>query len=52
MIASAVSVQTMTESMSGSHIATKPSVAGFVVFDAAWAIAAEPMPAALENSAR
>ena len=52
MIASEVRVQMTMESMSGSHMATNPSVAGFVVFDAACAMPAEPIPAALENSAR
>ena len=52
MIASAVRVQMMTESMSGSHIAVKPSVAGREVFTAECAIPAEPTPAAFENSAR
>src|SRR5699024_9451633 len=37
---------------SGSHIAVKPSVAGSLVFEALWAIPAEPTPAALENRAR
>ena len=52
MIARAVSVQMMTESTSGSHIAVKPSVAGSSVLTAEWAIPAVPTPPTLENSAR
>ena len=49
--AMAVSMHTPMESTSGSHRAVKPSVAGSFVFEALWAMPAEPTPAALENSA-
>ncbi len=49
---SAVMVQTTTVSMNGSIIATRPSVAGRLVFTAEWAMGAEPMPASLEKAAR
>ena len=48
----AVSMHTPMESTSGSHRAVNPSVAGSFVFEALWAMPAEPTPAALENSAR
>ena len=51
-IASAVIVQITTVSMNGSSSATKPSVAGSLVFTAECAIEAEPMPASLEKAAR
>ena len=48
----AVIVQTTTVSVNGSSNATSPSLAGFFVFTAEWAIGAEPIPASLENAAR
>jgi hypothetical protein len=49
---SAVIVQMTTVSMNGSSRATRPSLAGCLVFTAEWAIGAEPRPASLENAAR
>ncbi len=48
---SAVIVQTTTVSINGSNKATKPSDAGYFVFTAECAIAAEPTPASFENAA-
>ena len=48
----AVAVQTITVSMKGSHKATRPSVAGCLVFTAECAIGAEPRPASFEKAAR
>ena len=52
MITNAVRVQITTVSMNGSSRATKPSLTGAAVRAAAWAMAAEPKPASLENTAR
>src|SRR5690606_15167461 len=51
IITRAVMVQTITVSINGSNRATKPSDAGYLVFTAECAIAAEPTPASLENAA-
>ena len=52
MITRAVIEQTMTVSMKGSSMATKPWVSGSFVRTAAWAIEDEPTPASLEKAAR
>ena len=52
IITRAVSVQITTVSINGSIKPTNPSVAGSLVRTAECAIAAEPMPASLENAAR
>ena len=39
-------------SMTGPHIATRPSRIGSLVLAAPWAIASVPMPASLEKAAR
>ena len=51
IITNAVIVQITTVSMKGSNNATTPSEAGYFVFTAEWAIAAEPAPASFENAA-
>ena len=52
MITKAVIVQITTVSMNGSSSATMPSLTGSSVLAAEWAIAAEPIPASFENTAR
>ncbi len=53
MIPSAVMVHTTTVSINGSNNATIPSLAaGYLVFTAECAMAAEPTPASFENAAR
>ena len=47
----AVIVHTTTVSIKGSNKATKPSEAGYFVFTAECAIAAEPTPASFEKAA-
>ena len=51
IITKAVIVQTTTVSINGSNKATNPSDAGYFVFTAECAIAAEPTPASFENAA-
>ena len=48
----AVREQTTIVSIKGSSSATIPSLAGFEVLTAEWAIGAEPMPASLEKVPR
>ena len=52
MMTSAVMVQTTIVSMNGSSRDTTPSSTGFLTLAAEWAIAAEPIPASFENTAR
>ena len=52
IITKAVIVQITTVSMKGSNNATIPSEAGYLVFTAECAIAADPAPASFENAAR
>ncbi len=44
-------VHITTVSIKGSNKATMPSLAGYLVLTAEWAIAAEPAPASFENAA-